>query len=93
MYYLALGLICLLTVAFAGGRRGWLAAALALAAFGYAFLVYRSWVPPAAGAVATITAYGASRLVSRRPLFLMMLLAAGTVLAGFSVLGPRDGLF
>ena len=93
MYYLALGLSCLLTVAFAGGRRGWLAAALALAAFGYAFVVYRSWVPPAAGASAAVLGYGAAHLVSRRPPLLMLLMGVGTILTAFSVLGPRDGLF
>jgi integral membrane sensor domain MASE1 len=93
MYYLALGLACLLTVAFAGGRHGWAAAALGLAAFGYAFFVYRSWVPPAAAAVAALAGFAASRLASRRPRLMMLLLGAGTVLAAFSVLGPRDGLF
>ena len=93
MYYLALGLGLLSTVAFAGGRRGWVAAALALAAFGYAFLVYRSWVPPAAAAVGGVAGYAASRFASRRPRLLTLLLGAGTVLAAFSVLGPRDGLF
>lgn len=93
MYYLALGLACLLTVAFTGGRRALLAGALALAAFGYAFLVYRWCVPPVAATVAAVLGYGASRLASRRPALLMLLLGAGIALTAFSVLGPRGGLF
>jgi len=92
MVYLATGLLCLMTVAFAGGRSGLVAVAVALAAFAYAFLVYRWWVPPAAAGAAVAAGYPLSRLL-RRPRWLPLLAMAGAALAAFSVLGPADGLF
>ena len=92
MVYLAAGLLCLMTVAFAGGRSGLAALASAVAAFAYAFLVYRLWVPPAAAAAAAAAGYPLSRLLGR-PRWLPLLGIAGAASAAFSVLGPADGLF
>ncbi len=92
LFYLAAGLACLMAVAFAGGRAGLAAAAAALAGFGYAFLVYRWWVPPAAGAAALMIGFPLARALHSS----QWRLPVGTVggaLAAFAVFGPAEGLF
>ncbi|HEV2867626.1 MAG TPA: hypothetical protein VGX37_14050 [Allosphingosinicella sp.] len=93
MFYLGAGLFCLFAAAFAAPRMGWAAAAVALAATGYAFFVYRWWVPPAAAAIAAAGAYLCEQPLRRRQRLLPFIATVGAVLAAFAVFGPRDGLF